>query len=107
ADLSRWLAGEAVIARPLRPWERAARWSRRNPALAGLAITACLAFVVVSVALWFTVAARTRTQLALASEQRERQRATASEQERTVALVEAKSASQKAAEETAKAEAEK
>jgi formylglycine-generating enzyme required for sulfatase activity len=36
ADLRRWLAGEPVRARPVHGWERAAKWVRRRPALAGL-----------------------------------------------------------------------
>ena len=35
-DLDRWRRGEAITARPASPWERAARWCRRRPALAAL-----------------------------------------------------------------------
>jgi serine/threonine-protein kinase len=35
-DLHRFLKGEPVGARPLRPWERALKWARRRPAAAAL-----------------------------------------------------------------------
>jgi WD40 repeat protein/tRNA A-37 threonylcarbamoyl transferase component Bud32 len=36
ADLQRYLAGEPIAARPAAPWERAVKWARRRPAIAGL-----------------------------------------------------------------------
>ncbi|TWT86541.1 Serine/threonine-protein kinase PrkC [Pseudobythopirellula maris] len=43
-ELRRYLRGEPIHARPLSPLARAGRWSRRNPALAGVAaLTAVLA----------------------------------------------------------------
>ncbi len=36
-DLQRYLAGCPILARPLSPWGRGARWARRNPSLAALA----------------------------------------------------------------------
>lgn len=51
-DLDRWLAGEAVTARPIGAFERGWRWARRRPvaaALAGSAVVAGVAFVVLLV----------------------------------------------------------
>jgi tetratricopeptide (TPR) repeat protein len=45
-DLQRWLDGRPIVARPVSRWERAWKWARRRPALAGLAaavLVACLA----------------------------------------------------------------
>jgi WD40 repeat protein len=49
-DLGRFLEGEPIRARPIRPWERAWRWSRRNPALA-TALGAVLLTVVAALTL--------------------------------------------------------
>jgi eukaryotic-like serine/threonine-protein kinase len=64
ADLRRWLAGEAITARAVGPLERAARWARRRPAVAGL-----LAVIVVGVAVAFW--AQRREQLRTAEALRE------------------------------------
>jgi serine/threonine-protein kinase len=42
-DLSRFRRGEPVAARPAGPWERALKWARRRPALAGLIAVAVTA----------------------------------------------------------------
>jgi WD40 repeat protein len=49
-DLRRWLRGESVRARAPRPWERAYRWARRRPALAGLLAVSGVAALAVAVA---------------------------------------------------------
>jgi len=73
-DLERWLRGEAIVARPQTPWERAGRWLRRHPALAGLALltVASLVFGVVVLAVSNAQIRREQaeTAAALAREQR-------------------------------------
>jgi serine/threonine protein kinase len=41
-DLRRFLTGEPIQARPTRPWERAAKWAKRRPAIACLAAAVVL-----------------------------------------------------------------
>ncbi|WP_422923956.1 protein kinase domain-containing protein [Singulisphaera sp. PoT] len=45
-DLSRWVRGEPILARPVGPLVRARMWAGRNPALAATASLAALIFVV-------------------------------------------------------------
>jgi tetratricopeptide (TPR) repeat protein len=45
ADLQRFLNGEPILARPISSFERAWRWSKRNPFKAGTAATALLTVV--------------------------------------------------------------
>jgi WD40 repeat protein/serine/threonine protein kinase len=70
-DLGRWLAGEPVHARPVRGWERAWKWTRRNPSKAGVICMGLIAALAtaVGVASWFY-----GTRLAAARDQAEVQR---------------------------------
>ncbi len=51
ADLRRWLADEAILARPVSTQERSVRWVRKNKTLTGTIAAATLALVVVSATL--------------------------------------------------------
>jgi WD40 repeat protein len=77
-DLNRFRAGRPILARPVGPAARAARWCRRNPALAAtgaVALVSLLAGTAVSVG--FGVV-QFRTARTLRAEQRETERLTAS-----------------------------
>ena len=47
-DLRRWQANEPILARVARPWERAWKWTRRRPAVAGLVAVAVAATIVLT-----------------------------------------------------------
>jgi serine/threonine protein kinase len=78
-DLERWLAGKPIQARPLSRLARIGRWSRRNPAIAGL--TACvlvliiLALVGLAIGSWMIWREQSRTLSALGDVETQRQRA--------------------------------
>jgi WD40 repeat protein/serine/threonine protein kinase len=44
-DLRRFLAGEPILARPAQIWERAVKWAKRRPAVAGLIGAIALGFL--------------------------------------------------------------
>ncbi len=48
-DLERWLRGEPILARPIRPSERLQKWIRRNPTITLLTSILFLALVAISV----------------------------------------------------------
>jgi tetratricopeptide (TPR) repeat protein/tRNA A-37 threonylcarbamoyl transferase component Bud32 len=51
-DVRRFLAGEAVRARPVPRWERAYKWARRRPAVAGLLAFGGITSVALVLGLW-------------------------------------------------------
>jgi tetratricopeptide (TPR) repeat protein/tRNA A-37 threonylcarbamoyl transferase component Bud32 len=56
-DLRRFLEDQPIVARPVGQWERAWRWSRRNPlvtAASGVAVVALLAATLLSIGFAFT-----------------------------------------------------
>jgi tRNA A-37 threonylcarbamoyl transferase component Bud32 len=68
-DLRRWLARKPIVARPVGRVERAAKWVRRNPVLAGMTAVVVLALVGgTGVSTGFGIYARDQAQLAKNSE---------------------------------------
>ena len=63
-DLGRWLAGAPIEARPPGPLERLTKWSRRNPALAGVSGAALLLVLLVGGASAVLLPRRERQRLA-------------------------------------------
>jgi serine/threonine-protein kinase len=48
-DLERFVQGKPIVARPVRPWERAAKWARREPSAAALLGVCVLSAVALTV----------------------------------------------------------
>jgi hypothetical protein len=44
-DLERWLEGRPIVARRVPSWERAVKWARRKPSLAGLVAISAVSLV--------------------------------------------------------------
>jgi WD40 repeat protein len=79
-DLSRWLAGESIRARPTGSVERAARWIWRRPVVAALLAVSLAAAVVL---VFFLLEHRSRTELAALNTQLENARNEAERQRET------------------------
>jgi serine/threonine-protein kinase len=67
-DLQRFLTDEPIQARPIRWWERAAKWARRRPAAAALLAVIALAVVTVFTILAVDQARLARSNAALAAQ---------------------------------------
>jgi len=68
-DLRRFLAGRPIVARPVGRLERAARWVRRNPVLAGMTAVVVLALLAgTGVSTGFGIAERQQAELAKKNE---------------------------------------
>lgn len=85
ADLDRFAAGEPILARPVGPAERLAKWARRKPALAGMAAALAVAVVAgaVGVAWNWREAVRQRNIARAEAVERKKQRDAAIAAERT------------------------
>ena len=51
-DLERWLEGRHIVARPVSPFARGWRWTRRNPVIAGMAALLLILGSTVGVMIW-------------------------------------------------------
>jgi tetratricopeptide (TPR) repeat protein len=74
-DLQRFLDGVPIHARPTSPWERAYKWTRRNPVLA--ALSGCIVAAVVALGLfvaWHNISLQEELAQARADERAARQR---------------------------------
>ena len=84
ADLRRFLNHEPIVARPSGPWERAAKWARRRPAVAALIGVSVIALLsIVGGSLWYSAqlgVERDRAQCETLEKERQRQKAVEQEE---------------------------
>ncbi|MEX0678090.1 MAG: serine/threonine-protein kinase [Pirellulales bacterium] len=71
ADLRRWLAGEAITARPTGSVERGVRWVKRNRVVASLAASVAVVLITgTAVSSYFAILSRVEARLAINEKQR-------------------------------------
>ncbi|MEX0679638.1 MAG: tetratricopeptide repeat protein [Pirellulales bacterium] len=86
-DLTRWLEGQPIQARPVGHLERAWRWCRRNRAVASMAAAVILALMAgTGISTMFAIEARARAREALSEKGRANAKATEAEKERQKAI---------------------
>jgi WD40 repeat protein len=72
-DLKRWLAGEPIRARPANTWQRAMKWVKRRPAVAGfLAASGVAILALLGLAVGLAINARLQGLLETAEQQRQK-----------------------------------
>jgi eukaryotic-like serine/threonine-protein kinase len=87
-DLSRFVDGDPILARPTPAWERAWKWARRRPAIVALLGVSALAVLgMVLFIVWHNASLRAKLDVALAEERRARQREYDVVQEQRLSLV--------------------
>ncbi len=76
-ELERWLAGKPILARPISTWERAIKWTRRNPLLASAfaAASVCALAAVIGITWQWRRAETQRARTAALSTRLETQKA--------------------------------
>jgi WD40 repeat protein/tetratricopeptide (TPR) repeat protein len=86
-DLRRFQAGEPILARRVGDLERAWKWAKRRPAVAGLAVAVAMSLLVgVAVSLYFAVAAERRAREAVAERNHSRRQLADADLQRGLAL---------------------
>jgi tRNA A-37 threonylcarbamoyl transferase component Bud32 len=108
ADLANWEQGEATAARPLTSVERAKRWARRSPAIAGLVATVAVLLVLAAggsaVAALVLIQSNREHAAALAAARERTEKAAAQAEKAAAAARRAEWGTQRAEEETRRAE---
>jgi WD40 repeat protein/serine/threonine protein kinase len=70
ADLDRWLNNQPIHARPVSSLERAWRWCRRRPAVAGLSVAVALAIIAgTSISWYYAIQAQQEASIAVLAKQ--------------------------------------
>jgi eukaryotic-like serine/threonine-protein kinase len=88
-DLSRFIEGHPILARPTPLWERAWKWGRRRKAVVALLAVSTMAVVsMVLMVVWHNVSLRSKLDVAITEERRAREREQGALEERRLTLLE-------------------